>query len=629
MFARIVEWRSRRLPVLTAFLMVATLLAFNTPQALAAPGVTVTPTTVGVTEDGGATPSDTYDVVLDELPSGEVTVMLDLGGSTEFTVDQSSLTFTTSNWGDPQTVTVTSVDDDIDDGNSVGAITHSASGGGYGSVVIDSVTVNVTDDDTAGALINDLVNFVEETGTVLIDTYNVALTSEPTGDVTFTMTVDPTDGIEVTAVAQVGGAGFLTFTPANWATPQTVLITAIDDDIEEPQVDVETIFHSATGGGYDGVMIASGTVNVFDTDVAGVTIDEGDGVDTEEGGATDTYSVVLDTEPTENVTISLSPQGSEATAAATVGGGTDLVFTSGNWFTPQFVTVTAVDDDVADGGTMETIDHTASSSDPFYDGFTIGSVTAAVTDDDVAGVLVTPTVVSATEGGSDGTYDVVLESEPTGTVTITMTPQGSEATAVSTVGSLGTLTFTPGNWETPQEVTVAAVDDMIVDGGTTETIDHDASGGGYDAVIIDSVTANISDNDAPDISFTGAPLVTEPDGTDTYVVSLTMAPSGGDVTVTLTDNSSEFDIDPVTTQPLVFNAGNWDTGLTVTVRATDDDVDDGQQSGTITHTPSGGGYDAVAPKNVTVTVNDDDTKGITVVESSGSTSVTEGGATDT
>ncbi len=57
-----------------------------------------------------------------------------------------ALTFTTSDWNTAQQVTVTGVDDSTDGDRST-TITHAASGGGYSSVVIDSVSVTLTDDD--------------------------------------------------------------------------------------------------------------------------------------------------------------------------------------------------------------------------------------------------------------------------------------------------------------------------------------------------------------------------------------------------------------------------------------------------------------------------------------------------
>ena len=84
-----------------------------------------------------------------------VTVARASGGSTDVTLDtnagtagdQDTLTFTTTNWNTTQTVTVSAARDS-DTTNDTATLTHSAAGGGYGSVTA-SVAVTVTDDDTA------------------------------------------------------------------------------------------------------------------------------------------------------------------------------------------------------------------------------------------------------------------------------------------------------------------------------------------------------------------------------------------------------------------------------------------------------------------------------------------------
>ena len=82
--------------------------------------------------------------------------------------------------------------------------------------------------------------------------------------------------------------------------------------------------------------------------------------------------------------------------------------------------------------------------------------------------------IALTEGGSNSTYTVVLESPPLATVTVTV---ASDNPAVAR--SPATLTFTTTNWNTAQTVTVAPVDD------NTDTVDelalvtNVATGGGY------------------------------------------------------------------------------------------------------------------------------------------------------
>ncbi|MDG2282253.1 MAG: hypothetical protein P8L45_03990, partial [Longimicrobiales bacterium] len=67
--------------------------------------VSVTPTGGLRTTEAGST--QTFDVVLNAQPSADVIIPLVSGDPTEGEVDQSSLTFTPSDWNTPQTVTVT------------------------------------------------------------------------------------------------------------------------------------------------------------------------------------------------------------------------------------------------------------------------------------------------------------------------------------------------------------------------------------------------------------------------------------------------------------------------------------------------------------------------------------------
>lgn len=93
--------------------------------------------------EGGAT--DSYSVVLNAPPSGNVSIAL--SPDAQVTVSPNPLGFTTGNWSQAQTVTVTAVDDLVDEGAHVGNIAHAASGGGYGAVVVPGVVANITDND--------------------------------------------------------------------------------------------------------------------------------------------------------------------------------------------------------------------------------------------------------------------------------------------------------------------------------------------------------------------------------------------------------------------------------------------------------------------------------------------------
>ena len=108
------------------------------------PGVSVLPTALTVTEEDTAGAS--YTVVLDSQPTADVTVTVAGHSGTEVTPNPTSLTFTTSNWGTPQTVTVTAAAD-ANLVNETVTLTHSAASadGNYNSITIDDVTVTVND----------------------------------------------------------------------------------------------------------------------------------------------------------------------------------------------------------------------------------------------------------------------------------------------------------------------------------------------------------------------------------------------------------------------------------------------------------------------------------------------------
>jgi hypothetical protein len=97
---------------------------------------------------------------------------------------------------------------------------------------------------------------------------------------------------------------------------------------------------------------------------AGITVGLINGPTTE-GGGTATFTVVLTSEPTADVTIGVSSSDtSEGTVAPS-----SLTFTAGDWSTAQTVTVTGVDDSVVDGDIGYTILlAAASSADGTYNG---------------------------------------------------------------------------------------------------------------------------------------------------------------------------------------------------------------------------------------------------------------------
>ena len=357
-------------------------------------GVTISETSLEI-EEGD---SGTYTVVLDTEPAGNVTVTIGGFAGTDLTLDKTTLTFTTGNWDTAQTVRVTAGQDDDAVDEEVVTIKHTVSSSGdsgYDGLAAESVPVTVTDDDTVGVSISETSLDMEEGD---FETYTVVLDTEPAGNVT--VAIGGVTGTDLTLDKTT-----LTFTTGNWDTAQTVRVTAGQDDdaVDEEVVTITHAVSSTADTQYNGVSTASVAVTVTDDDTVGVTISE-PSLEIEEGDF-DTYTVVLDTEPTGDVTVTMGGvSGSDLTLDKTT-----LTFTSGNWDTAQTVRVTAGQDDDAVDEAVVNVTHTVSSTaDTQYDGVTAASVAVTVTDDEVPSPDFTLTMAPPTHGDTDGDGKVNL-----------------------------------------------------------------------------------------------------------------------------------------------------------------------------------------------------------------------------
>jgi len=591
----------------------------NTDDDIA--GFTVTPTSgLTTTEAGGQA---TFDVTLDSKPTDNVTVSIASSDTTEGTVSVSSLTFTTTNWNTVQTVTVTGVNDDVDDddqGYNIVTGVASSTDAKYNGIDPTDVSVSNTDDDTAGFTVTPTSGLT---------------TTEAGGQATFDVTLDtkPTDNVTVSIASSdttegTVSASSLTFTATNWNTAQTVTITGVDDNDIDGNIAYNIITGAATStdAKYNGINPTDVSVSNTDDDIAGFTITPTSGLTTTEAGGIDTFNVVLDTKPTADVTIAIS---SSDTTEGTVSV-SSLTFTTTNWNTAQTVTVTGVNDDVDDDNQAYTIITGATTSaDLDYNGLNPTDVSISNTDDDTAGITVTPTSgLTTTEAGGQATFNVVLDSKPTDNVTISIS---SSDTTEGTV-SASSLTFTAANWNVAQTVTVTGVDDNDIDGNIAYNIITSAASS-TDAKYntIDPSDVSVSNTDDDIAGFTITPtsglITTEVGGIDTFNVVLDTKPTA-DVTIAI--SSSDTTEGTISVSSLTFTPTNWNTAQTITVTGVSDDVDDDNQAYSIVTgaaTSADLDYNGLNPTDVSISNTDDDTAGITVTPTSGLTTTEAGGQT--
>ena len=415
-----------------------------------------------LTIDEGGT--GTYTVRLRSAPPDAVTITPS-SSNRDVNVSPRRLTFTANNWNFPRTVTVSAVEDD-DTVNDSAALTHALEG--CGDPTGGTVAVTVIDND--GVLLSQSTLTIDEGGT---GTYTVQLQSKPSE----TVTITPSSSNPDVSVSPVP----LTFTAGNWNSPQTVTVSAGEDD--DTVDDAASLTHAVSGYGD---VTAGGTVSVtvIDNDPP---VEPGVGVSqstlTIDEGGTGTYTVQLQSKPSETVTITPSSSNPDVSVSPV-----PLTFTAGNWNSPQTVTVSAGEDD-------DTVDDAASLTHAvsgYGDVTAGGTVSVTVIDNDPPpepepGVRLSVSSLTLVEGGT-GTYTVQLDSAPLGMVTVLPSSSHPDVTLSPT-----SLSFDVGNWESAQTVTVsAAPDDDAIDDNVTIT--HSVAGYGD---VTDGGTVSVTVNDEP------------------------------------------------------------------------------------------------------------------------------------
>ncbi|MCY2987017.1 MAG: dockerin type I domain-containing protein, partial [Planctomycetota bacterium] len=436
----------------------------------------------------------------------------------------------------------------------------------YNGLNAADVSVTNQDNDTAGITLTPTTGLVttESGGTA---TFTVVLNLQPKADVTIGLSSNNT------AEGTVSPAS-LTFTPANWDAAQTVTITGVDDAVMDGNV-AYTILTASTVSGdssYNGLNAADVSVTNQDNDTTGVTVTPTNGLVTTEAGGTAAFTVKLTSQPMANVTLGLS---SNNAAEGTVSP-SSLTFTVANWNTAQTVTVTGVDDAIADGNVLYTIvTASAVSSDSNYNGLNAADVSVTNQDNDTAGVTVTPTSgLVTTEAGGTAAFTVKLTSQPMANVTLGL----SSSNAAEGTVSPSSLIFTTANWNAAQTVTVTGVDDVVVDGNvayTVVTAPAVSSDSNYNGLNAADVSVTNQDNDVAGITVTPTTglTTTKVGGKATFTVALNTIPTAS-VTIALQlSNAAEATVSPTS---LTFTSGNALLPQTVTVTG----LDDGQTSDT-------------------------------------------------
>ncbi len=509
--------------------------------------------------------SASYRVSLAAAPSANVVMVTLTGTNAELRTDNTTLTFTSQNWGNPQTVTLTAVTDSNTVTDQV-TLTHSADAG-YNSVTA-SLTVELIDSTPQLSFSQTTIELNEGDST----TYTLQLSAEPVGTVTVALS-----GYDGTALAPQPLE--LTFTQDNWNQAQTITLSAGTDSNSVNEAAV-TLVHTADAG-YGEEVTEDVTVTMTDIDAPRLIVGVNTLSVTEQGSAT--YTVTLSTEPSADVTVTITGQSGDLR----VDSGTELTFTQSNWNEGQVVTLSAIADDDSEDEALITLTHTASGGG--YGTASAERLSVRILDS-TRGLVLSESSLDMEENDT-ASYTVRLALRPMADVTVRVS--SGDATRLRVTGG-DSLTFTPTNWNQAQTVTVMAADDIDSDANRV-LLTHmaDAGYGSVQAVL----PVEIADDDVPRLLLSVDELSLIEGGSASYTVALGTRPSGN-VTVALSGQGSALRPDR---SELTFDASNWAQAQTITLTAVmDTNTDDGQVR--LTHTASGG-YSA-APVRLPVTITD-------------------------
>jgi len=515
---------------------------------------------LSVTE-GGAT--DLIGFSLSDQPSSDVVINLTASSTSQFTISPTSFTFTSSNWSNTQSTTLTAVDDVLLDGNVSGTITLEVddplSDDCFDNISARYYFVDIIDNENASYIVTPVVGTLTESDTTTAS-FDVVLRSQPTDDVFLDFTNSDT-------TEKVLGVASATFTNATWNVTQTIILNSADDFlIDGDQTTSITVeINPSSDSGFTG--LASQTISVVtkDNDSGDFLLGTINGNLTEDPPNTAGFTVVLTAQPSSTVIIDFSS--GDLTEATMVTN--SVSFTSGNWNVPVLVYVSSVDELIFDGDQTTTITASVNaSSDASFTGAISKTVDVITEDNDAPGFTVNPVVGTLTESSTiTAQFTIVLDTPPTSNVIIDLSNEDpSEVTL-----DINTVTFTPGNWNVSKTITLFSEDDYIIDGAQTTSITasiNSSSDSDYVSLSNQTVSVVTNDNEIAGAIVTVIDNLTSEYGDTGYFEIILTAEPSNDVTIDLgSSNILEGTIDETS---VTFNSSNWNIPQIIIVTGVDD-----------------------------------------------------------
>ncbi len=519
-----------------------------------------------ITEAGG---SVTYTANVDNAPASDLTITLSNGET--ITIEAGKTSGTTD-------VAVDADEDAIADAATLSAHITDAEGGGYEQLSISS---------------NPAVTSIADT----VDTTTVSLgatgqITEAGGTVTYTANVDnaPATDLEIT----LSNGETITIEAGETSGTLDVEVAADEDAIADAS-SMSAHITDTSGGGYEDLAINANpaVTDIVDTaDTTTVSLGA-TGQITEAGGSV-TYTATVDNAPASDMTIALS-------------NGESIVIEAGQTSGTVDVTVAADEDAIADATSMSV--HITDASGGGFENLAVNA-NAATTD------IVDTTDTTTVSLGATGQI-----TEAGGTVTYTATVDNAPASDVEITLSNGeTITIEAGKSSGTVDVEVAADEDAIADATSMSAHITEASGGGFEGLVVNANVATteiVDTTDTTTVSLDATGQITEAGGTVTYTASVDNAPAS-DLEITLSNGES-----------ITIEAGKTTGTVDVAVAADEDAIADASSMSAHITDASGGGYENLAVNANAATTEIVDTTDTTTVSLDATDQVSEAGGTVT
>lgn len=526
-------------------------------------GIAISPLAGILTSESGS--SDTIAIVLNSKPISDVTLPIVISNPSEAISGVGSVTFTPSNWNIVQNVMITGVDDSTKDGDVPFTIQFgpsSSSDPKYQDLYSSLANATNLDNDTASVILSSSVSapYLTSENTTTIG-FQVVLSSKPTSDVTIpVMSLNPAEGRPNVAS--------LVFTPLNWNLAQNLVVTGQNDDTIDGDklYSIRLDIPVSADLNYSNLNQLDIDIVNLDNDSSGLVFQNHLNLTTGENGTNTNFKVKLRSKPSASVTINLeSSDITEATVSPA-----SITFTSANWNAFQTIQLKSVNDSFIDGDISYNIEfNSITSTDSDYNGLVVLPLVAVNLDDDTPGVMIfgADAIVTTESQTTPTRFEIRLKTRPTDIVRFPLIVSNNSGEGTI---SPSEISFTPANWNVPQQISLQPVRDYIEDSHIIYMIDFNPLESDdilYSGINVASISVTNKNSDTRNYIFSPAitsiyPMVANSGTSDSFTLRLNSKPTGDVIIPLVSLDTGKVVISPPS---VVFTPDNWNMNQTITM----------------------------------------------------------------